>query len=121
MTYQCEKCGAELEREQFYISKNLDKYPPDGRLRICKQCIKDRVDNQDPLTFLEILKEIDIPYIIHEWDSLIERYSKDDKTIIGRYITKMKLRGFKAYKYTDSDWLNEEWEEYQRRHKEAQL
>jgi hypothetical protein len=54
------------------------------------------VDNWNPRTYLWILEEIDVPYIEDEWNKLLERYGKDrtkitGMTILGRYLSKMKL------------------------------
>ena len=97
MSHYCNKCGKNLDDKEFYISKNVEKYPPDGRLNTCKKCLTMHVDNWDPETFTWILQEIDVPYIKEEWDALLEKYSKEGKkitglTIIGRYLSKMKLK-----------------------------
>ena len=70
----------------------------------CKKCLTRHVDNWDPETFLWILKEIDVPYIEDEWTTLVERYCQDSTkvtgmTVLGRYLSKMKLK-----QYRDSGW-----------------
>jgi hypothetical protein len=55
------------------------------------------VNNWDPETYLWILQEIDIPYIPDEWNKLLATYGKEREkltgtTILGRYISKMKLK-----------------------------
>ena len=97
--------------EQFYTSNNLEKYPDDGKLKQCKKCITMHVDNWDPDTYMWILQEIDVPYLPHEWNKLLAKYSKNDKitglTIIGRYLSKMKLTQYKEYRWADSERLIE--------------
>jgi hypothetical protein len=93
----CKKCGKTMNDSEFYTSKNVEKYPPDGKIDICKKCLTMHVDNWDPETYKWILQEIDVPYIKEEWDALLEKYGKDPKkvtglTIIGRYLSKMKLK-----------------------------
>jgi hypothetical protein len=34
--YFCEKCHKTLDEKQFYKSNNIEKYPPDGHLKLCK-------------------------------------------------------------------------------------
>lgn len=109
--HYCEKCGRMLDEKEFYVSKNIQKYPPDGRMNICKKCLTMHVDNWDPETYKWILKEIDVPYIKEEWDSLLERYGKGNVTgltIIGRYLSKMKLKQWKHLTWDDTERLAEE-------------
>ncbi|MBR2506900.1 MAG: hypothetical protein IKB70_08415 [Bacilli bacterium] len=96
-TYYCEKCNKTMNGDQFYSSNNLDKYPNDGKLNMCKKCLTLHVDNWDPETYLWILQEIDVPYIPDEWNKLLASYGKDRRkttgmTILGRYLSKMKLK-----------------------------
>ena len=74
----------------FYTSKNIEKYPPDGKMDICKKCLTMHVDNWDPETYKWILQEIDVPYIKEEWDVLLEKYGKDPKKVTG--LTIMYIR-----------------------------
>jgi hypothetical protein len=74
----------------------------------CKKCITRHVDNWDPRTFLWILEEIDVPYIEEEWTKLMTKYCQDRSkvtgmTILGRYLSKMKLN-----QYCDARWEDTE-------------
>ena len=98
--------------DQFYSSNNLEKYPNDGKLNQCKKCITMHVDNWNPDTYLWILQEIDVPYIPEEWNKLMATYAKDKSkltglSILGRYLSKMKLKQFKDYRWKDSEFLQE--------------
>lgn len=109
----CKKCGKTMNDSEFYTSKNVEKYPPDGKMDICKKCLTMHVDNWDPETYKWILQEIDVPYIKEEWDTLLEKYGKDPKkvtglTIIGRYLSKMKLKQWSQYSWADTEALEEE-------------
>ena len=64
--YYCEKCGRTMSGDQFYSSLNLEKYPNDGKLPVCKKCLTMHVNNWDPETFLPILEEIDVPWVPEE-------------------------------------------------------
>lgn len=102
-----------MDDTQFYTSKNIEKYPPDGKMDICKKCLTMHVDNWNPETYKWILQEIDVPYIKEEWNSLLERYGKDPKkvtglTIIGRYLSKMKLRQWNKYTWADTEALEKD-------------
>lgn len=113
MSHYCKKCGKTMDNTQFYTSKNLEKYPPDGKMDICKKCLTMHVDNWDPETYKWILQEIDVPYIKEEWNGLLEKYGKDPKkvtglTIIGRYLSKMKLKQWNKYTWADTETLEKD-------------
>lgn len=110
-TYYCKKCNKTMAEEQFYGSNNLEKYP-EGKLDQCKKCITMHVDNFVPDTYLWILQECDVPYIPAEWDKLMATYAKDRTkltglTILGRYLSKMKLKQFRDYRWKDTEFLQE--------------
>ena len=110
-TYYCEKCNRTMGADQFYGSNNLEKYP-DGKLKQCKKCITMHVDNWNPDTYLWILQECDVPYIPDEWNKLLAAYARDNKkisgmTILGRYLSKMKLKQYKDYRWKDTEFLQE--------------
>jgi len=76
----------------------------------CKKCLTRHVDNWDPKTYTWILEDIDVPYIEEEWTTLLDRYAKDPRkvtgmTILGRYLSKMKLKQFKEYGWADTERL----------------
>ena len=107
----CKKCRATKNEDNFYKSKNLEKYP-EGYLDQCKECITMHVDNWNSDTFLWILQECDVPYVPDEWNKLLASYAKDPSTvtgmtIIGRYLSKMKLKQFKDFSWKDTAFLQE--------------
>lgn len=109
--YYCEKCHKTMVEKEFYGSHNLEKYP-EGKLNQCKKCITMHVDNWDPDTFMWILQECDVPYIPDEWHKLMQSYAQDKSkvtglTIIGRYLSKMKLKQWKDYRWKDTAFLQE--------------
>ena len=116
-TRVCLKCGKTMdEATQFYTYKNGDK------TSMCKKCLTMHIDNKDPETFLWILKDMDVPYVPAEWNVLYERaYAKDKNkingmSVIGKYLSKMKLKQWKEYGWKDTERLkvlNEEKEKLQ--------
>ena len=111
-SYYCEKCNRTMGREQFYSSNNLEKYPNEGVFPQCKKCMTMHVDNWDPDTYMWILQEADVPYIPEEWNKLMATYAKDRSkvtgmSIIGRYLSKMKLKQWKQYRWKDTEFLQE--------------
>ena len=110
-SYYCEKCNRTMQADQFYGTNNLEKYP-DGKLRICKKCMTMHVDNFNPDTYLWILQECDVPYIPEEWNKLLASYGRDRSkltglSIIGRYLSKMKLKQFRDYRWEHTEHLQE--------------
>ena len=110
-TFYCEKCNRTMDEKQFYSTNNLEKYP-EGKLNICKSCITMHVDNWDPDTYLWILQECDVPYVPDEWNKLLASYGKDKSkvtgtTILGRYLSKMKLKQWREYRWKDTAFLQE--------------
>lgn len=111
-TYYCEKCNRTMSGDSFYSSNNLEKYPNDGKFPQCKKCMTMHVDNWNPDTYLWILQEADVPYIPDEWNKLMMSYARDGKktsgmTILGRYLSKMKLKQYKDYRWKDTDFLQQ--------------
>ena len=110
-SYYCEKCNRTMDASQFYGSNNVTKYP-DSKLRQCKKCITMHIDNFNPDTYLWILQECDVPYVPDEWNKLLQSYAKDRSkltgmTIIGRYLSKMKLKQYREYRWKDTEFLQE--------------
>lgn len=110
--YYCEKCNRTMNAESFYTSNNLEKYPQDGKLRQCKKCLTMHVDNWNPETYLWILQEIDVPYVPDEWYKLLQKYGQDKSkltgmSILGRYLSKMKLKQYKEYRWEHTDHLQQ--------------
>lgn len=101
----CMKCGRQMEDTNFYTYKNGEKFEQ------CKGCITMHIDNFDESTYLWILQKADVPYIPQEWVTLRDRaYAKNPKkmngmSVIGKYLSKMKLKQWKSYSWKDSQEL----------------
>ena len=107
----CENCHRSMLNDNFYMSKRADRYPT-GRIPVCKKCLTMHVNNWEPSTFLNILEKVDVPYIESEWNVLLDKYGKDPKklsstSIIGRYLSKMKLRQFQQFHFSDTQMFKE--------------
>lgn len=109
----CDKCHRTMSADNFYRSNNLEKYGDnDGYMHVCKKCMTMHVDNWKPETFLPLLQELDVPWIPDEWNILLQRYGQNRSrvtgtTILGRYLSKMKLNQWNNYRWKDTDWLQE--------------
>lgn len=111
-SHYCEKCRKTMSAEQFYRSRNTEKYPNNGLMNECKKCLTMHVDNWNPDTYLWILEDIDVPYIPEEWNKLMATYCAPGKkvtgtTILGRYLAKMQLTQWNKYRWKDNEFLQE--------------
>lgn len=102
----CSECGKSLDRRQFYHYKDGSPFFE------CKQCMRNKVHPDYESTYMCYLREFDVPYIKKEWAELVEKKRKHQAVqyVIGTYINKMYLKGFKGYSFQDSDYLNECYE-----------
>lgn len=94
----CNKCGENKPLLQFYSSDSI--MFADGKVPLCKKCIKEMIDMNDIKSLKDTLLKIDKPFIAHLWKSAED--SKNDT--IGEYF-KM-LNSFPQYKgmtYKDGD------------------
>lgn len=109
INYFCKTCKTTMDESNFYSSFNLEKYPS-GKLDECKKCCTMMVNNFDADSFLPLLEKIDIPYVPKEWMALVQKYCKDPTkvtgmTVIGRYVSKMRLKQWRDFRYKDSEYL----------------
>ena len=115
---RCTKCGRLLADTDFYTSNNIERFPPDGKMSECKKCWSMHVDNWDPDTYKPLLEQLDIPYIKSVWDQLLEKFlSKNDASkitttsVLGRYVSTMKLSQWRKYRWADTEELAAKEEE----------
>ena len=109
LNYFCTTCKRTMDESNFYSSYNLEKFP-DGKIDECKKCSTMMVNNFDPSTFMPLLEKIDIPYVPDEWMKLVQKYCKDPtkvtgQTILGRYISVMRLKQWRDFRYKDTEYL----------------
>lgn len=98
----CQACGKIKVETDFYTMKNGEKSDT------CKVCETMFIDNTDPATFKPLLKKYDVPYIKDEWQSILQGAMLRKKkitstTVIGKYLSKMRLGQYKDYCYEDTD------------------
>ncbi len=101
----CSKCRRIMDSKNFY------KYKDGTYMEQCKKCITMHIDNYNPETYLWIIEKLDIPYVPSEWDVLRDRaYAKNPlkmtgMSVIGKYISKMKLNQWNKFSWADSEEL----------------
>lgn len=105
--YFCVTCKKTMDQKQFFKTTRLDRHPS-GVLPECKICITRLVDDADPTTFLSILKEADAPYSAIEWRKLLMKKTPGSPSVLGKYLSKMKLNQFKRKHWTDSELIAKE-------------
>lgn len=103
MRRACSKCGRVKTMDRFFAYKSGEKDD------ICKECLLEHVDNNDPETFKWILERYDIPYNERLW---VGRANKEylanpgrfgPASVIGKYMRDMKMAQYKRFGYRDSD------------------
>lgn len=103
--HYCSRCQRVLKDDNFFTYKNGEK------CEMCKACLTAHLNNFEPDTFVWILEKFDVPYIEGEWNSLRDKaYNRDPYkfnglSVLGRYLSKMKLNQFKNYGFKDSEEL----------------
>ena len=104
----CTKCGKTMAVTNFYTFKNGDK------CELCKGCLTMHVNNWEPDTFLWILEQFDVPWLPWEWNVLRDRayaknpYKMTGMSVIGKYLSKMKLKQWNKYTWADTERLQQE-------------
>ena len=95
----CERCRQELPDFSFILSTR-------GASKFCKQCIEDTFAYDNPITYMHIFKELDIPFIQRLWieaKNNADRNDLDPYRALYIYNAKMKLLSFRDFEYKDSE------------------
>ncbi|AEB77392.1 hypothetical protein [Clostridium botulinum] len=79
---ECEECHRVIKRETNFYQTNNKLISKDGRLPICKKCIKEKINYNDINTIYNVLRQMDLPFIYEYWQSALN--SKKDT--FGTYI-----------------------------------
>lgn len=103
----CPGCRKTLDEKNFFKTRRTDKHPS-GFLPECKTCLSLKVDDNDVQTFLSILKEIDVPYRPRQWRELLQKKPSGGASILGKYVSMMRMNQHKKYHWIDSEALMEE-------------
>lgn len=107
----CSACQKEKRTAEFYISYNpLHK---DGRIPMCKDCIKDACysDNGefDIENFKSLLRQLDKPFIQSVWDSsekeVLQNTNYNDilslDAVVGKYMKNISMSQFRTLNWED--------------------
>ena len=99
-----------MEDTNFYTYRDGTKH------KYCKACLTMHIDNFDPSTFLYILEDMDVPWLPWEWNTLRDKaYAKNPSkmnglSVIGKYLSKMRLKQHKDQRWADSQKLQKKHE-----------
>ena len=89
--------------ETWYRDRNGDFYLP-------KEIAKEVIDNNNPETFVPLLKMGNYPYVKWQWEKLAKRYPNN---VFGRYLSVMKLNHWAHCTFQDSDYLNQVYKKFE--------
>ena len=115
-SYACNKCHLVLKEDNFYKTNNMEKYGDrEGYMHTCKKCATMHVDNWRPETFLPLLEDIDVPWIEDEWNKILGSCLQSHKpitntTVLGRYLSKMRMNQWKDYRWKDNEIIRQQEE-----------
>lgn len=99
----CEKCLKSMDENQFYT------YRDGSKTELCKKCLTLHIDNFKPDTYLWIIEKMDVPYIPAVWNDIRDKafakdpYKMNGMSVIGKYLSKMKLTNFNKWHWKDTD------------------
>lgn len=102
----CPTCRKTLDEKNFFKTRRTDKHPS-GFIPECKTCVALKVDDGDIQTFLPMLKEIDVPYMPSKWRELVQKKPSGGASIIGKYVSMMRMNQYKKYFWADTENLVE--------------
>ena len=102
----CGKTAKDYEYKFWRINMGAGKNDPYSSR--CKECFCDIIELDNIESFRAACEELDHPFIKKEIRELVNnyQYSLDKQVIIGRYLSKMRLKGYYSFRYEDSDFLN---------------
>ena len=94
-----------MENNIYFKDRNNNDYT-----KYTKEEIRDKIDPFKPETFIPFLKDMNYPYFECEWGNTLSKSYKSTggiKTVIGRYIAKMRLNDYKNFTFEDSQYHKE--------------
>ena len=86
-------------KEKYFKNRKGEYYT-----KYTKEEIYAQINNDDPLTFIPFLKDMDYCYLEEEWQQM---KGKTQNKVFGKYIALMRLCGYRSFTYIDSNRLNE--------------
>lgn len=100
----CSHCTEIRKLDDFY--RSYGKLDTDGRMRVCKRCIKKLVNPNNVETLLEVLRMVDKPFIYHLFES-----SKSKTDVVGEYFKLVNAKDFRQLTSKDSLFMDDSKED----------
>ncbi|MDR6779355.1 MULTISPECIES: hypothetical protein [Paenibacillus] len=97
----CISCEKSLALSYFY--KSYNKFDSDGRLSVCKNCLKNSINYDDLNTAKDILMQINRPFIHSLWISSEEEAKLKNHDLFGIYMKTLGLPKYRELTWKDSD------------------
>lgn len=91
-----------MENNIYFKDRNNNNYT-----KYTKEEIRDKVDPFRPETFISFLKDMNYPYFENEWGHTLSKSVGGTKSVIDRYIAKMRLNNYKYFTFKDSQYHKE--------------
>lgn len=95
-----------ISEANFYKSKS--PMFPDGRVHVCKKCLKNMIDYNDMETIYRAFQILDIPFFYNRWKECESR--SENRDIFGNYVrmANSEINEFKGARYSDSVFCENE-------------
>ncbi|MBT2759860.1 hypothetical protein [Paenibacillus sp. ISL-20] len=101
-TKACSSCK-ETRSTQRYFYVSYSSFNADGRIDICKICLKKNLDYNNIQTIKDVLLQINRPFIYQLWESALEEWKNTNKDLFGIYMKNLNLADFRELTWKDSD------------------
>jgi hypothetical protein len=99
---KCNVCSKDKLINDFYTSNSV--MFGDGRVPVCKKCLKDMIDETNIDSVKTTLQRIDKPFLAKVWKSAEE----NENDTVGNYFRMINsLQQYKDYNWSDSDFEGE--------------
>ncbi|MNH66542.1 hypothetical protein D3C73_185750 [compost metagenome] len=105
-------------KTSYYVS--YSPFNADGRIDICKTCLKKNIDYNNVQTIKDVLLQINRPFIYQLWVSANEEAKLNNKDLFGVYMKNLNLVDFRNLTWKDSDEKESEQIEHSQETNESQ-
>jgi hypothetical protein len=96
---ECSRCRKlKKSKDNYYLASN-DLINKDHRIGICKLCLEEIVDFPNTELFIDILRQIDRPFLRAEYDASLVR-----KKPFGEYMRRLAMAQNRTLNYLDSSF-----------------
>lgn len=109
----CSKCGETKWHTEFWLRHGE---PDDGtgvRYDKCKDCCCEEI-KEDSDALIKLFEELDAPFFKRDWKLINEIFTLTTRQKISRYLSKMRLKSYRNFRFSDSEEINKIHEEQER-------